>query len=75
MNKGLEGEAQLDLLRFSFAAYVLARWTHVRARELVDDRVVTAPAPHYVPRIVAYRVYEIVARARIDLVHAVAGAD
>ena len=74
MNKGLEGEAQLALLEFSFAAYVLVRWTHVRARELVD-RVVTAPAPHHVPRIVAYRVYGIVAWAGIDLVHAVAGAD
>ena len=53
---------ELALLDLCFAAYVLVRWTHTWARESVD-RVVTAPAPHHVPRIVAYRVYEIVAWA------------
>lgn len=73
-SKGLEGEAQLALLGFCFAAYVLVRWTHAWARELVD-RIFTAPAPHHVPGIVAPGAYEIVAPTRIDAVHAVARAD
>jgi hypothetical protein len=52
VNKGLEGEAQLALLGFCFAAYVLVRWTQVSARHLAD-RIFTAPAPHHVPGIVA----------------------
>jgi hypothetical protein len=74
VNKGLEGEAQLALLGFCFAAYVLVRWTQVSARHLAD-RVFTAPAPHHVPGIVASGEYEIGAPSRIDLVHAVAGVD
>src|SRR5829696_622737 len=56
------------------AVYVLVRWAHVRARERIDP-VVTAPAPHYVPRIVAYGTNVIVAWARINLVRPVAGVD